>query len=54
MRKKFETAMKEAGWTEARDIWGNLYNWEYKTGYRVDDRSAFDFWKMSKLIPAPW
>lgn len=53
-RSRFEFAMKDAGWIYKRDIWGHIFNWEHENGYKVDDRSAFDFWKMSALTPAPW
>ena len=51
LRDSFETAMQEAGWKEIRDVWGSLYDWEHENKYRVDNRSAFDFWKMSGLTP---
>ena len=54
LRDSFEVAMRDAEYAEIRDLYGNLYDWQHKSGYMVDNRSAFDFYRMSGLTPVPW
>ncbi len=54
LRDSFEVAMRDAKYAEIRDLYGNLYDWQHENGYKIDDRSSFDFWKLSGLTPVPW
>ena len=54
LRDSFEAAMRDARYTEIRDRYGSLYDWKNENGYMIDDRSAFDFYRMSGLTPVPW
>lgn len=50
----FRQAMAADGWTPIHDIWGDVYNWQHRNGYKVDNRSAFEFWRMTKWTPMPF
>ena len=54
LRDSFETAMRDAKYAEIRDLYGSLYDWQHENGYKIDNRSDFDFYRMSGLTPVPW